>query len=144
MVVYNGGNLFCLGFVSPVFTVALVFKEKNVVGSAVAGGVLAGGVGAVVGAVAAASNNANGGKTVIGKAYDSGIREIMVDGVNGAFDGIPTNIYISTKIADRFPVFSHYREQDGFRKYVGTKMSASAYEEFLETLENMLRNYDNN
>ena len=42
-----------------------VYKKKSsVIKGAVAGGVLAGGVGAIVGAVSAASTNANGGKTV--------------------------------------------------------------------------------
>lgn len=119
-------------------------KQSSVIGSAVAGGVLAGGVGAVVGAAAAASNNANGGKTVVGKAYDSGKRKIRTEGISGIFDAEPTNIYLSTKIADRFPIFSQYRDSDGFRKFVGTEMSARAYDEFLTTLENMLKAYDSN
>lgn len=119
-------------------------KQSSVIGSAVAGGVLAGGVGAVVGAVAVASNNANGGKTVVGKAYDSGKRKIRTEGIYGIFDAEPTNIYLSTKIADRFPIFSQYRDADGFRKFVGTEMSAGAYDEFLTTLENLLKAYDSN
>jgi len=71
-------------------------KQASVVGQAVAGSVIAGGAGAVVGAINAASNNASGGKEVT-----VGLRNYYYLNLMYSGEMIDT-IYINTSVIDRF------------------------------------------
>ncbi|MGI6030800.1 MAG: hypothetical protein ACOX7F_04770 [Eubacteriales bacterium] len=68
-------------------------KQSSVTGSAVAGGIIAGPVGALVGAVAASNSNAHGGRTVAGPKQDLGNRAVHVRGLVGVERGTVSTIY---------------------------------------------------
>lgn len=129
-------------------------KKASVVGSAVAGGVIAGGVGAVVGAVAAADKNANGGRTVVGRAYDSGEREIIVNGVCGAVGGVGGKpfpnvykIYVSSKNKDNCPIIGRYKDSQEYREFeftISSTTSEGAYSDFHYYLESVLKGFGGN
>ena len=126
-------------------------KKSSVVGSAVAGGVIAGGVGAVVGAIAAADKNANGGRTVVGKAYDSGDRELIVNGVSGNLSGHPypyvSKVYVASKISNNCPVICRYKDSQRYREFgftISSQITGSLYDEFCAYLEKLLRELGGN
>ena len=73
-------------------------KKARVVGQAVAGGILAGGAGAVVGAINAASQNSSGGKSVT--TYDGYERVYYID--DKKYGRKIDSILINTKLFEKF------------------------------------------
>ncbi|MBE7707042.1 MAG: hypothetical protein E7Z91_07375 [Cyanobacteria bacterium SIG30] len=96
-------------------------KNSSVLGNAIAGGIIAGGTGAIVGAVAAANRNNNGGRTVTSRQYDSHRRAIRIDGVSGNYNNDnPDYIYLNFGVGQfGFPDLGNYtiETETQYRRY---------------------------
>lgn len=95
-------------------------KNSSVLGNAIAGGIIAGGTGAIVGAVAAANRNNNGGMTVKSCQYDSQRRAITIDGVSGKYYNNVDQIYLNFGVGQfGFPDLGNYTipTDTQFRRY---------------------------
>lgn len=95
-------------------------KNSSVLGNAIAGGIIAGGTGAIVGAVAAANRNNNGGMTVKSCQYDSQRRAITIDGVSGKYNNNVDRIYLNFDVAQfGYPDLGNYtiERETQFRRY---------------------------
>lgn len=95
-------------------------KNSSVLGNAIAGGIIAGGTGAIVGAVAAANRNNNGGRTVTSRQYDSRRRAITIDGVSGLYNNNVNCIYLNFDVSEiGFPDLGNYtiERETQYRKY---------------------------
>ena len=107
-------------------------KKSSVVGSAIAGGVIAGGAGAVVGAVSAVNTNMNGGKTVSkGSLGDYGIY-YKKDWIS--------NCYISDDVLNNFD--SPFTRENGFMFFTNGYIRLNTYnrnKEFINTVINYLQ-----
>lgn len=95
-------------------------QNSSVLGNAIAGGIIAGGTGAIVGAVAAANRNNNGGRKVTSRQYDSQRRAIAIDGVSGVYNNNVDYIYLNFDVAQfGYPDLGNYtiENQTQYRRY---------------------------
>lgn len=130
----------CFGLVTndvtsePFFFTAKMFlqqtystRQSSVVGRAVAGGIIAGGAGAVAGAISAANKNARGGVTQTGYSY-GGYYLSVKDPIKRRRDPI-ASVYISNKVIERigYPSMLSRNKRNEKEGYVEFKGFRGAY-----------------